>query len=291
MSTDRSLDSYHALETATKYKKTQSSAADQVDPELLQRYLDKVLQDGYVVISDLLSPQQLDVIRADVEPLLDHRGRNFFEGELTQRVYSVLAKTFALNPMVEHPMILALLDAVLQPSYLLSQLQVINILPGEKQQPLHADDGYVQMPRPRKFVSAATVWAIDDFTEENGGTAVIPGSHQWGEKQPDSEDIKRQISCEMKAGSAVFFLGTLWHGGGANVSSKPRLAATAQYCEGFIRPQENFSLSVPLERAALCSEDVKRMLGYSIFGPFMGMVDGKHPKRLLEPFDGVSDPL
>ncbi|MBB6522495.1 phytanoyl-CoA dioxygenase family protein [Pseudoteredinibacter isoporae] len=284
MSDDRSLNAYHALETASKYKKTQSNASDQVDPEVFQQYLSKVLEEGYVVIPDLLSQEEIDQIRHEVEPMLSHRGRNFFEGELTQRIYSVMAKTFALNPMVEHPMILALLDAVLMPSYLLSQLQVINILPGEKQQPLHADDGYVQIPRPRRFVSAATVWAIDDFTEENGGTAVIPGSHHWGDKQPDEEDKKRQINCEMKAGSAVFFLGTLWHGGGANVSEKPRLAATAQYCEGFIRPQENFSLSVPLERAAQCSEDIKRMLGYSIFGPFMGMVDGKHPKRLLEPY-------
>ncbi|MCV6623122.1 MAG: phytanoyl-CoA dioxygenase family protein [Cellvibrionaceae bacterium] len=277
-------DVYHSMETATKYKKTQSNAKDRVDQEQLQQYLDKLMQDGYVVVPDLLSQEQIDIIREEVTPMLNHKGRNFFEGELTQRIYSVMAKTFALNPMVEHPMILALLDAVLMPSYLLSQLQVINILPGEKQQPLHADDGYVQMPRPRKFVSAATVWAIDDFTAENGGTMVIPGSHNWGDKHPDESDLKNQIHCEMKAGSAVFFLGTLWHGGGANVSDQPRLAATAQYCEGFIRPQENFSLSVPLERAAQCSEDIKRMLGYSIFGPFMGMVDGKHPKRLLEPF-------
>lgn len=277
-------DVYHNMETATKYKKTQSNAKDRVDQELLQQYLDKLMQDGYVVVPDLLNQEQLDIIREEVTPMLNHKGRNFFEGELTQRIYSVMAKTFALNPMVEHPMILALLDAVLMPSYLLSQLQVINILPGEKQQPLHADDGYVQMPRPRKFVSAATVWAIDDFTAENGGTMVIPGSHNWGDKHPDESDLMNQIHCEMKAGSAVFFLGTLWHGGGANVSDQPRLAATAQYCEGFIRPQENFSLSVPLERAAQCSEDIKRMLGYSIFGPFMGMVDGKHPKRLLEPF-------
>lgn len=279
-------DVYHSMETAAKYKKTQSNANDRVDQELLQQYLDELMQDGYVVVPDLLNQEQLDIIREEVTPMLNHKGRNFFEGELTQRIYSVMAKTFALNPMVEHPMILALLDAVLMPSYLLSQLQVINILPGEKQQPLHADDGYVQMPRPRKCVSAATVWAIDDFTAENGGTMVIPGSHNWGDKHPDESDLKNQIHCEMKAGSAVFFLGTLWHGGGANVSDQPRLAATAQYCEGFIRPQENFSLSVPLERAAQCSEDIKRMLGYSIFGPFMGMVDGKHPKRLLEPYDG-----
>ena len=126
------------------------------------------------------------------------------------------------------------------------------------------------------------MWAIDDFTTENGGTVVIPGSHQWGEGGPTDEQLSRQIHCEMPAGSVVFFLGTLWHGGGANRSSSSRLAITAQYCEGYCRTQENFSLSIPLKRVAQCSEDIKRMLGYSIYGPFMGMVDGKHPKRLLE---------
>lgn len=194
----------------------------------------------------------------------------------------MIAKTYACNPLVEHPLILALLDSIFNPNYLLSQLQVINILSGEKQKPLHVDDNFYQIPRPRPPLGAATVWAIDDFTAQNGGTVVIPGSHTTGEGDPTPQELARQINCEMKAGSVVFFLGTLWHGGGANGSPDPRLAVTTQYCEGFCRTQENFSLSIPPQRVAQCSEDMKRLLGYSIYGPFMGMVDGKHPKRLLE---------
>jgi len=276
---------YFNSDLASKYKKTQSNAATEVDAAQLQQLLKQVETDGYVIIPDVLSEQDLARIRAEITPLLENKGRNYFEGELTQRIYSVIAKTFSCNGLVEHPIILALLDNIFKPDYLLSQLQVINILAGEKQQPIHVDDGFYAIPRPRPALGAATVWAIDDFTAENGATMVIPGSHKWGEGGPTPAQLQQQIPCEMKAGSVVFFLGTLWHGGGANNSNASRLAVTAQYCEGFCRSQENYSLSIPPERVAQCSENIKRLLGYSIYGPFMGMVDGKHPKRLLEKFE------
>lgn len=85
----------------------------------------------------------------------------------------------------------------------------------------------------------------------------------------------------MSAGSCVFFVGTLWHGGGANNSAASRLALTAQYCEPWLRPQEAFTLATPPDTVRAVSEDIRRMLGYSIYPPFLGMVDGMHPKRLL----------
>lgn len=277
------VNEYMAVETASKYKKTANDHKAVVSDEKLQRLYAQIDHDGYLIVENVLDDQCLEDIRRVAHDLLQHTGRNNFEGFKTQRIYSVIAKTLVCNPLVEHPLILALLDKYLMQGYLLSQLQVINILPGEEQQPLHMDDGFYPFPRPRKAFSAATVWAIDDFTSENGGTVVIPGSHSWGDKQPNNEDLKAQINVEMPAGSVVFFLGNLWHGGGANLSNeKSRLAITAQYCEPWCRTQENFSLSVPKETVAQCSENIKRMLGYSIYGPFMGFVDGKHPKRLLE---------
>jgi ectoine hydroxylase-related dioxygenase (phytanoyl-CoA dioxygenase family) len=284
-SEERTVEDYSASETANRYKKTKSTALDNIDQHWLQASLEQIERDGYVVIPNVLSPAEIDVISSAVSPHLARTGRNFFEGTLTQRMYSVIAKTFACNGLVEHPMILALLDKLMYPDYLLSQLQLINILPGEQQQATHYDDSQYAIPRPRRHLGAATIWALDDFTKENGATVIIPGSHKWGDKRPTDEDMAQQISCEMPRGSVVFFVGTLWHGGGANNSTQPRLAATAQYCDGFCRTQENFSLSIPPQRVAQCSEDMKRLLGYSIYGPFMGMVDGKHPKRLLEQYD------
>ncbi len=269
---------------AARYQKTLSSAAGVYGDAELAPHLDALARDGYVVLEGLIDAPTLSGIRDAVQPLLDLAGRNEFEGLKTQRVYTVIAKTLSCNLLAEHPLVLALLDRVLSPGYLLSQLQVINILPGEAQQSLHYDDAFYPFPRPRRPLGAATVWALDDFTGTNGSTQVIPGSHQWGDVAPADENDSRQLSCEMPAGSAVLFLGTLWHGGGANESPAPRLAVTAQYCEPYLRQQENFSLSIPPARVAECSEDIKRMLGYSIHSSFMGMVDGKHPKRLLEAY-------
>jgi hypothetical protein len=239
-------------------------------------------RDGYVILEGLLGPDECEQIRAAVTPLLDKAGRNTFEGERTQRVYSVLNKTRACDRLVDHPRVLALLDRLLLPSYLLSQLQVINILPEEAAQLLHPDDAIYPLPRPRPSLSAATVWAIDAFTVDNGATVVLPGSHLWDAGRMPSADDARQTAV-MPAGSCVFFLGTLWHGGGANRADHSRLAVTAQYCEPWLRPQEAFTLSVDRDAARTVSEDIQRMLGYSIHPPFLGMVNGMHPKRLLTP--------
>lgn len=263
---------------AGTYPRTASAGA-MVDADVADADLAAVQRDGYVVLPDLLSAAQIARIRDAVAPLLERRGRNPFEGKATQRVYSVLNKTRACDVIAEHPRVLALLDRLLMPNYLLSMLQAINILPGERAQMLHTDDAFYPLPRPRKALGAATIWAIDDFTADNGATDVIAGSHLWGEEHPDPADRRPVL---MPAGSCVFFLGTLWHGGGANRSPRPRLAVTAQYCEPWVRPQEAFTLSTTRETVRAVSEDIRRMLGYSIHPPFIGQVDGMHPKRLLE---------
>ena len=267
-----------ASDLAGTYPRT-ASAGDSVDPAVAEDDLARVLRDGYVVLPDLLDGAELSRIRAAVAPLLDRSGRNPFEGHDTQRVYSVLNKTRVCDRLADHPRVLALLDRLLLPNYLLSMLQVINILPGEQAQMLHTDDAFYPLPRPRKALGAATIWAIDDFTADNGATDIIPGSHLWGPEKPDPAARRPVV---MGAGSCVFFLGTLWHGGGANTSSQPRLAVTAQYCEPWVRPQEAFTLSTTRDTVRAVSEDIRRMLGYSIHPPFIGQVDGMHPKRLLE---------
>lgn len=267
-----------AGDLAGTYRRTRSSG-EQINPKVAEADLAAVLRDGYVILPDLLTAAELDAIRDSVEPLLDQRGRNGFEGRTTQRVYSVLNKTRSCDHLADHPRVLALLDRLLMPNYLLSMLQVINILPGEEAQFLHTDDGFYPLPRPRKALSAATIWAIDEFTADNGATDIVAGSHEWGNRLPESAEREPVV---MSAGSCVFFLGTLWHGGGANRTANARLAVTAQYCEPWLRPQEAFTLSMTRDTVRAVSEDIRRMLGYSIHPPFIGQVDGMHPKRLLE---------
>lgn len=280
LSTENISSDYISGDNAGKYRQTTSEKARQIPEEVTQADLAQIEKQGYVVIEDVLSAEELATIKAEIEPLLKETGRNAFEGYKTQRLYAVLTKTRALDRLVDHPRILAMLDKMFMPNYLLSQLQVINLLPGESGQPLHYDDDFYPIPRPRAGLGAASIWAIDDFTHTNGATVIVPNSHTWDdERKPQPEEA---ISAVMKAGSVLFYPGTLWHGGGANQSDANRLAVTCQYCEPWLRTQENYFLGTPLEVVAEVSEDIRRMLGYSIHPPFAGMVNGMHPKRLLE---------
>ena len=272
---------YFEADHAKTHPFTRSEAAARVPEEVVAADLAAVERDGFVVLPSLLDADEIAAVRAGIAPLLAHQGRNDFEGLRTQRVYAVLEKTRALDALVAHPRILALLDRLFLPNYLLSQAQVINILPEESAQALHFDDSFYRVPRPRPPLGAATVWAIDEFTPDNGSTSIVPGSHAWGEgREPGPDD--EVIPAVMPSGSVVFYPGTFWHGGGENRTSSPRLAVTCQYCEPWVRPQENFFLSVRRETARGLSEDLKRLLGYSIHPPFMGMMNGMHPKRALE---------
>ncbi len=252
-----------------------------VDAARVESLLAEVHEQGYVILRDLISADRIERIRTESAPFLRYDGRTEFEGFRTRRIYSVIEKTFACNPLVEHPLVLALLDRILMPSYLLSQLQVIEVGPGELRQPLHHDDGFYPIPRPRPPVGAALIWALDDFRADNGATLVYPKSHLWGDVPAAEIDVEAMVPAVMPAGSAVFFLGTLWHCAGANRSERPRLAATTQYCQPWARQQENYSLAISRERARRCSDTVQSLLGYSMQFPFIGFVDGRDPKRLL----------
>lgn len=263
---------------AQRYKWTPSGGST-VDSAVVEADVATLARDGYVIWENLLDAQQCREIRETVRPWLGHTGRNSFEGRRTQRVYSVLSRTRVCDRLVDNPRVLAVLDRLLMPNYLLSALQAINIQPGESAQLPHHDDGFYPIPRPREPLAAATIWAIDDFTADNGATVVIPGSHRWGKRRPGPDDTA--LPVVMPAGSCVFFVGTLWHGGGANTSTHDRLAVTAQYCQPWLRPMEAFTLSVSRDIARTVSDDIQRMLGYSIHPPFVGAVDGLHPLRLL----------
>ncbi|MEM7157097.1 MAG: phytanoyl-CoA dioxygenase family protein [Myxococcota bacterium] len=255
---------------------------------------------GFVVLEGLLDAPQLSRAREQLEPLLEvgPAGRNHFEGTKTQRVYSVVAYDEIFGEMVLHPRVLAIVDALLEPNYLLTASQAIVIHPGETPQPVHYDDGFYGLARPRPPVSISTIWALDDFTAANGGTEIIAGSHRWDDAQTEAAklvDLHNDPGArgaridaelgplEMKAGSCVVFAGTMLHRGGANRSQMRRRAVSHQYCQPWARQQENFMLSIPRARAAAMPPRLQGMLGYSIHPPFMGHVAGRTPTKLLDP--------
>jgi ectoine hydroxylase-related dioxygenase (phytanoyl-CoA dioxygenase family) len=154
-------------------------------------------------------------------------------------------------------------------------------------QPWHTDGAFYLIARPRGILGLSTIWAIEDFTPDNGATEMIPGSHRWGHEHPDSRahDV---VPAAMRAGSVVIFDGATWHRGGANRSAGTRLAISAQYCQPWLRPQESQLLIAPpsLASGPTFSPRMRAMLGYSIHPPFIGQVDGKHPVRLVDPTYG-----
>jgi len=251
----------------------------------LDAHAARLQRDGYTIIEDFLSETALAAVRAGVKPHLGHyRGRNSFEGFATERIYTLVARGAVFESIAEEPRLLALIARFLAPQFLLSASQAICIFPGEAEQGLHFDDSFYKVPRPRPPLSVSMICAIDDFTAENGSTVIVPGSHLWG--AADQASLPRALAEKrpliMKAGSCIVFPGTLIHGGGANRSTAPRLALTYQYCEGWLRQQENFFLAVPRAVVKTMSPRVQELLGYSIWPPFMGMVTAHHPARMLD---------
>jgi hypothetical protein len=277
-----SIDDYGRADHAARYPST-AGTQEPIDPALADELIDTLEHDGFVIIPEIFTVDEIQAVRQAVDPLFVHAGgRNAFEGFATRRLYSPLDSTTALDPMVEHPLVLGLLDRLLAPNYLLSQLQVIDIQPGEAAQALHTDDAIYPWPRPRPPLGVATIIAIDDFTADNGATRIIPGSHTWDARLPTQREAAHAVPAVMPAGSILFFLGTTWHGGGENTTGSARMGVTCQYCAPTCRPQESFLLSVSRERVARSSPHMQRMLGYSISPPFTGFVHGMHPRRLLE---------
>jgi len=238
-------------------------------------------RDGYVVLKGLLDPEPLMRVEAATRNLLGPTGRNNFEGFKTQRAYGLLAKSRDLDVLAAHPQILGFLKARLHREPLLSAFLAINIRPGEDQQIAHYDDGFYNAPRPGPAQGLSVIWALDPFTAKNGATKVWPGSHLWpNDRQPTDEDPC--VQAIMEAGDAIVFNGALWHAGGANTTADQfRLAVTAQYCAPWLRTQENMSLAVPPQTVAELADPLPSLLGYQIHPPFMGHVNGMHPRRLL----------
>jgi ectoine hydroxylase-related dioxygenase (phytanoyl-CoA dioxygenase family) len=255
-------------------------------------------EQGYAVIPDFLSSGQLNAVNELYDSMLgSHSGRNNFEGNRTERIYTLVARHKIFQDIAEDPRIMALCDALFMPNYLLTANQAIVISPGETPQPWHTDDSFYPIPRPRPMVSLSTIVAVDAFTAENGGTEVIPGSHMWddeqiagdyftGDTEADPGFAARlsglSVPMTMDAGSCLVFAGTLLHRGGANRGTATRRAFSNQYCQPWARPQENFFLAIPPKEAAHMSAKLQSLLGYSIHPPFMGQVTASHPLKALQ---------
>lgn len=254
-----------------------------------QNLIDEVNKHGFVIIRDAFDASTVAAAKAEALRLTNdpktagpagQAGRNNFEGHKTQRMYSLVDKSRVFDAFALHEDVLALNDHFLDAGYLLNSFQSINILPGETAQTLHYDHGFASLERPHNPLGSGVMIALDDYTATNGATVIVPDSHNWDSKRiPTMEDT---IPVIMPAGSIIYFLSTLWHGGGANTSDKPRLALTVQYCQPWIRPMENMILAVDWEKLDEIPERLVGMLGYKVGSPFIGFVDGRSPRVAVQ---------
>lgn len=233
-------------------------------------------QDGAIIVRELADHALVDRVAAEFRPVLDERGtlsQNDFNGYKTLRIGSVLAFSPASAALIGHARVLEVIDPFLLRhclGYRIGSTTAIEIHPGEAAQVLHRDDDIYPMRVPGVEWQADVMWALDDFTEENGATRVILGSHAWREYHPLHD--QDAVQAVMSKGSALFYLGSVWHGGGANLSSRPRMGLINTYALGWLRQEVNQYLAIPREVALGYPEPVRSLIGYRTHGRFLGFL-------------------
>jgi ectoine hydroxylase-related dioxygenase (phytanoyl-CoA dioxygenase family) len=228
-------------------------------------------RDGAAVVTELVAPEVMDEVAAELRARFDSYGRTTegdFNGYHTLRVQSVLGYAPSTAKLIGHDTVMAVADAVLLPhcdNYRIGSTTGIEILPGEAAQVLHRDDSNYPVQIPGMELQIGVMWAIDDFTAENGATRVVLGSHRHS-VPPHPPDLTDRVQAEMPKGSALFYLGSTWHGGGENRSDRPRMGLINTYSLGWLRQEVNQYLEVPPDKARHYDERIRSLLGYTAHG-------------------------
>jgi len=267
-------------------------------------------RDGGVIVEGFLGPEILAGLRSDLLPRLQRQaaGRDRFCGYQTRRLSAIFAHTRHCAPIATHPVLLEAAAHFLcrphevwvgdrkhaiTPDIRIGVTQAIQIGPGQAAQPLHRDDTAFMWRHPTggREGRVQVMCALSDFTAENGGTLVIPGSHVWDDDRKPA--LSEAIPTVMPAGSALIFLGSTFHAGGANLTSDEyRTAVGLALDAANVRQEENMYLALTPEIVASYPESIQRLLGWSAGTNHMGWVevDGQliDPIHLLRDLDGVT---
>jgi ectoine hydroxylase-related dioxygenase (phytanoyl-CoA dioxygenase family) len=236
-------------------------------------------------VEDAIEPELLDALAEELLRIERERGivpsENDFEGSATVRIYNLLVYGPLFERIPVHENVLPLVEGVLDPGCLVSSLSSISIGPGEKAQPIHADDMLIPLAKPHAPVVCNSMWALSDFEEENGATRIVPGSHLW-DHSPEYGKHYESEPAVMRKGSVLIWHGSLWHGGGANRTGERRVGIAMNYCAGYIRQQENQQLGIPREIAKRFSPRLRELVGYGVYRGLIGHIDKQSPARQLD---------
>ena len=251
---------------------------EHLDPTTSGEKIAEILgRDGACIVDSLVDVQVLANLRAELAPYLEATatGSDGFSGRRTKRTGGLVARSETSREVVQNPLVLDAVKATLvgATSFHLHLTQVIAIGAGEPAQLIHRDQwAFDFFPFPSGYeVQCNTIWAMNDFTETNGATRVIPGSNKLADKlQFQASDT---VPAEMPAGSVVFYTGSLYHGAGANRSDQVRYGLNLTYAVAWLRQEENQYLSVPPEIARTLPDPLLRLMGYARGAYALGYVD------------------
>lgn len=230
-------------------------------------------RDGALIVTGVLSPADLSRVLSETKPYIDatENGRDDFTGHLTTRTGALVARSPACRKLVMNKMVTEAANLFLKPFCERIQLhltQIIRIKPGQPKQSIHRDRWAWGVHLKSVEPQFNTIWAITDFTKENGATQVCPGSLDWPDDYQPTDD---QIGyAEMPAGSVLIYSGGVFHGGGANVSNGDRIGINITYTLGWLRQEENQYFSCPPEIAREFEPELQEMLGYAMGGYALG---------------------
>src|SRR5271156_4797542 len=245
-------------------------------------------EDGCVVVDRVVAPGVMDEVADELRPFAEATplGPDDFSGRRTRRTGGLVARSPKSRELVMNPTVLGAVGKMLghATSFQLHLTQIISIGPGEPAQTIHRDQwAFDFFPFPRGYeVECNTIWAMTDFTAENGATRVIPGSHRYDDRLRFAE--KDTEPAEMAKGSVLLYTGSLYHGAGANRSNATRAGINITYNVSWLRQEENQYLSVPLEIARTLPLDLLRLMGYRRGAYSLGYVDDvRDPLHVVRP--------
>ncbi len=220
---------------------------------------------GYAIIDDVADQRTMDQLEAEAMPFIttSDAGRDEYDGCFTRRTGSLIERCPTARRLVMHPTVVGTVERFLDhvTAIQLHLTQIISIEPGETQQKVHRDQmAFDFFPFPPDYhVQCNTMWALTDFTAENGATHILPGTS----RMPDDEALSvRSVQAEMRRGSVLFYDGKVLHGGGANRSSGVRRGVNITYSVGWVRQEENQYLACSPEVARTLDDDLLKMMGY-----------------------------
>ncbi len=247
-------------------------------------HVKEVAEQGYTVVEDAIEPELIDELNASLsrlERFLEvEASPNSFEGHRTLRIYNLLAYDDVWQRVPVHEHVLPIVERVLDPGCLISSLSSIDIQPGERAQPIHADDQLIPLPKPHPPTVCNSMWALTDFTAANGATRLVPGTHLL-DHSPDYGAEYDSIAAEMPKGSVLVWHGSLWHGGGANATDAPRVGIAMNYCAGYVRQQENQQLGLDRTKVQTFAPRLRELVGYGVYNMLIGHINKQSPEQLL----------